>query len=217
MSRKRIFGNLLFWFQIVCATIFFATQAVKMMKSTEGNLLSFFLCHFVFAVINLWLSVLAFKESTDGEKTIKKQSIFIYAMWSLFIGAHFFIALFKMPEVWKHTDTVTLFIVIAGVIFTIAVAKIKKLPLLDAYVKAGLAVFFKSVPQVALAFSIYLYGEGGLSGWWILLGNVTIITRIVHLLVSNHQGWNRNTRGSLISEIWNEASWAIASIAWIVF
>lgn len=217
MPTRRIFGNLLFWFQIVCATIFFATQALKMKESTEGNLLSFFLCHFIFAIINLWLSILAYGESEDDGREIKMQSVFIYAMWSLFIGEHFFIALKKMPEVWKYADTITTFIVIIGVFITIVIAGIKKLPLLDAYVKAGLAVFFKCIPQFALAFSIYFYGAKGLSGWWILLGNVTIITRIVHLVVSNHQGWNRNTRGSLISEIWNEASWAVASIAWIVF
>ncbi len=216
-SKKHNIGNLLFWFQIICAFIFSASQALKMLESTQGVSFSYFVCHGIFVLLNLWLSVIALCEASGEERKIKKQSVFIYAMWMVFISIHLLIAWWKLPELWKYSDTITALIVTCGVMITVVFAKVTKLPLLDPYVKAGLAIFFKSVPQVALAYSIIMYGKGGLSGIWILFGHITILTRLVHLWVSNREKWNRNTKGSFVSEVWNEASWIIATIAWIIF
>lgn len=216
-SKKQTIGNLLFGFQIICAGIFCTSQALKMLESTQGVSFSFFICHGIFALLNLSLSVVAVRESTDGDRKIKKQSVFIYSMWTTVLLIHVSIAIWKMPVLWKYSDTIAVSVVSLGVAATVVFAKVKKLPLLDPYVKAGLAIFFKSVPQVALAWSISLYGKGGLSGVWILFGHITILTRLVHLWVSNREQWNRNTKGSFVSEVWNEASWLAASIAWLVF
>jgi hypothetical protein len=216
--EKHRIGNLLFWFQIICAFIFCGSQALKMLESTQGVSLSFFICHGIFALLNLSLAVVAMRESGSGnDRQIKKQSVFIYSMWTVFLAIHLSIAIWKMPRLWKHTDTVAISLVTLGVLIIISIAKAKRLPLTDSYVKAGLAIFFKSVPQVALAYSISVYGKGGLSGVWILFGHITILTRLVHLWVSNREQWNRNTRGSFVSEVWNEGSWLAASAAWLYF
>lgn len=216
LQRQRI-GNLLLWFQIVCAVIFATSQALKMLESTQGVSLAFFICHGIFALLNLSLSIVALSESVGSDRKLKKQSVHIYAMWTAFLVVHLAIAMWKMPDLWKYTDTLAMTAVLIGVLVTIAVAKAKHLPLLDPYVKAGLAVFFKSVPQVALAYSISVYGKGGLSGIWIVFGHITILTRLVHLWVSNREQWNRNTKGSFVSEVWNEVSWLAASAAWLAY
>jgi hypothetical protein len=216
-TTKQTIGNLLFGFQIICTVIFCTSQALKMLESTQGVSFSFFICHGIFALLNLSLSVVALRESTYSDRKIKKQSVFIYSLWTLILSIHVSIAIWKMPDLWKYSDTVTVLVVSLGVVATVTYAKVKKLSLLDPYVKAGLAVFFKSIPQVALAWSIVLYGKGGLSGVWILFGHITILTRLVHLWVSNRQKWNRNTKGSFVSEVWNELSWLVASIAWLAF
>lgn len=216
-TKKHTIGNLLFGFQIICAVIFCMSQSLKMLESTQGVSFSFFICHGIFALLNLSLSVVAVRESIDDDRKIKKQSVFVYSMWTTVLLIHSTIAAWKMSDLWKYSDTVALLVVTLGVAATVVFAKVKKLSLLDPYVKAGLAVFFKSVPQVALAWSISLYGKGGLSGVWILFGHITILTRLVHLWVSNREQWNRNTRGSFVSEVWNEVSWLAASIAWLVF
>ncbi len=216
-ARRKFTGNLLFWFQIICAIIFSGAQVLRMLENTQGVSISFFLCHDIFALLNLWLSVIALRESVDGERKIKKQSVYVYAMWTLFITIHLVVALSRMPQPWKYPDTITVLIVLLGTLAIVSIAKIKRIPFLDPYIKAAIAIFFKSVPQLSLAYTIYLYGEGGLSGIWILFGNITIITRIGHLWISEHKQWNRNTKGSLISEIWNEGSWLVASISWLIF
>ncbi len=216
-TAKQTIGNLLFGFQIICAVIFCTSQALKMLESTQGVSFSFFICHGIFSLLNLSLSVVAVRESTDGDRMLKKQSVFIYTLWTLILLIHVSIAIWKMPDLWKYSDTITVSVVSLGVAATVAFAKVKKLPLLDPYVKAGLAIFIKSIPQVALAWSISLYGKGGLSGVWILFGHITILTRLVHLWISNREQWNRNTKGSFVSEVWNELSWLAATIAWLAF
>jgi uncharacterized membrane protein (GlpM family) len=177
---------------------------------------SFFICHGAFALLNLSLSTVALSESAADDRLAKKQSMFIYAMWSVILFIHISIAVWKMPVLWKYTDTIVVSVVSLGIAATVIYARVNRLPLLDPYVKAGLAIFFKSVPQFALAWSITLYGKGGLSGVWILFGHITILTRLVHLWISNREQWNRNTKGSFVSEVWNEVSWVIATIAWLI-
>lgn len=188
-----------------------------MLRSTQGVSLSFFICHGIFTLLNLSLSIAALKGTLGSDRKIKGQSVFIYALWTLVLLTHVSIALWKMDDLWKTTDTVSTTIVAIGVGIVILYAKMKQMPLLDPCVKAGLAVFFKSVPQVALAVMIYQYGKGGLSGIWILVGHITILTRIVHLWISNHEKWDRNTKGSFVSEVWNEISWLAATVAWLAF
>lgn len=188
-----------------------------MLKSTEGVSFSLFVCHSVFALLNLSLSIAALKNAVGGERMIKRQAVFIYAMWTSVLILHKGIAFWKMEQLWKQIDTVTCLLVGTGIIFVLAIARLKKLSLLDPYIKAGLAISFKSIPQVTLAVMIYYFGKGGLSGIWILFGHITILTRIVHLWISNHEKWDRNTRGSFVSEVWNEISWLVSTGAWLMF
>ncbi len=215
-SKRHTVGNLLFWFQIVCALIFCISQALRMLKSTEGVSFSLFVCHSVFTLLNLSLSVAALKNAVYGERIIKRQAVYMYAMWTLILALHTGIAFWKMEHLWKQIDTLTALIVVIGIILVLAIAKVKKLSLLDPYVKAGLAISFKAVPQFTLALVIYYSGKGGLSGIWILFGHVTILTRLVHLWISNHEKWDRNTKGSFVSEVWNELSWLVATAAWLL-
>jgi len=188
-----------------------------MFSSTKGVSVSFFVCHGVFALLNLSLSLVAYANSTDIDKKIKGQSVFIYAMWLVVLFIHLGTALCKMSDPWKYNDTITSLIVIAGVVPTILFSQFKRISLFDPAIKASLAIFFKSVPQVSLAYNIYMFGTEGLSGVWILVGHITILTRIVHLWISNHERWDRNTKWSFVSEVWNEVSWLVASAAWLLF
>jgi hypothetical protein len=197
--------------------VFCTAQSLQMLKSTAGVSLGFFICHGIFALLNLSLSVAAYTTAIDVERKIKRQSIFIYAIWTTVLLIHVRIAVMKMDDLWKTVDTVSTIIVAIGVGIVILYAKMKRISLIDPYVKAGYAVLFKSVPQVALAVMIYQYGKGGLSGIWIFFGHITILTRIVHLWISNREKWDRNTKGSFVSEVWNEISWLVATAAWFAF
>ncbi len=218
IQKKRTFGDLLFWFQIVCAAIFFTAQSLKMLESTQGVSLSYFMWHGIFFVINLSLSIAALKNAAPDEREIKLQSVFIYSFWIVIILTHLGIAYFHMDDHWKRTDTVSCWIVSIGVLITTMVANRKNLSLLDPYVKTSLAIFFKSIPQLALAMTIYAHGKGGISAWFIIIGQLTISTRLFHICVSNPSkwdAWDRNARGLFMSEIWSGASWLAIIVAWV--
>lgn len=208
---------ILFWIQIVAAVPFAATQTLKMLQNTQGVSLAFFLCQHAFVLLNLSLAFVAFRESKEHDRKEKRQSVLIYLMWTLFTLIHIGVAFWKLPDRWKYTDNIVALVVTVGVLVTVFVGQRKRLPLTDPSVKMWLAIFFKSVPQVSLAYSIFVYGQGGLSGWWILLGHVTVLSRMAHLWISNHMTPNRSTRGSFVTELWNEGSWLITTGAWLFF
>ncbi len=216
-EKARSTATRLLWFQVICGIIFTSAQAIRMLTSTKGVSVSFFICVGAFAVINLVLSIAAYREAGKQDAGVKRQAIYIYSMWTTFAVIHFSIALWKMPRLWSSNDTLTMTIVGVGSIITVLVGKLKGMPLRDPYMRACLAAFLKCVPQVTLAVNIYLKGSSGLSGIWIFMGHVTILTRLVHLHISSKEGWNRNTRASFWSEIGNETSWLVASIAWLLF
>jgi hypothetical protein len=48
-------------------------------------------------------------------------------------------------------------------------------------------------------------------------GHVTICMRIGQLVYAIREaGWDRYRRGSLISEVANEASWIVATVVWLL-
>lgn len=210
-------ASFFFLLQILCAIVFTSSQAIRMLHSVQGVRLSYFGCHTSFALILLILSIAALKGAAVVEdRKIKRQGVAIYAMWSVFLAGHGVIAIVN-GALWNRKDTVTLVIVLVGSVIVTTVGKLKGLALSDAYMKAGFAVFFKCVPQIALAFSIADEGAGGISGVWILMGHVTIVTRLAHLQSSLVRGRDRNTVAQFWSEIGNEASWLVATLAWIVY
>jgi len=189
-----------------------------MFESVEGVSIGFFFCHGMFAFLNLSLSMVALRETDKGAEDypVKKQSVHVYTMWVAFLLLHLGIASWQKVG-WKLIDTTTIIVVMTGFVGIVLFSLIKKVPLVNPWIKATTAIFLKCVPQVTLAIVIYQYGKGGLSGVWILFGHITILTRIAHLWVSSRKGWNKNTLASFVSEVFNEISWIVATVAFLVF
>jgi hypothetical protein len=76
---------------------------------------------------------------------------------------------------------------------------------------------FKAVPQLALAYKIFMQGGAGLAAAAVITGHVTILSRLGLLwFFIKEAGWDRNRRGSALSELANETSWLIATIVWLI-
>ena len=51
----------------------------------------------------------------------------------------------------------------------------------------------------------------------VVTGHITILARLGQLWSSiKETGWNRNRRGSALSELANEASWLAAILVWLI-
>jgi hypothetical protein len=123
---------------------------------------------------------------------------------------------------WDIHETRTTVFVIAGVVVTIAIARARHLPIRDSLVRGCLALFFKAVPQLTLAYKILLVGGAGLAGITIVAGHTTLLLRlgtIAYSLWENRDGRKEDRRhalGMLVGEVGNEVSWIIATIAWCI-
>ena len=78
-------------------------------------------------------------------------------------------------------------------------------------------MFFKAIPQLALAYKIFMRGGAGLAGAAVITGHITILPRLGQLWFSiKEAGWDRNRHGSALSELANEASWLVATLVWLL-
>ena len=85
-------------------------------------------------------------------------------------------------------------------------------------VKGWLAVFFKAIPQLAPGLQNVHVGRKkwplGRCAHWPCHHS---LARLGQLWFSiKEAGWDRNRRGSALSELANEASWLVATLVWLL-
>lgn len=213
-ARQQRITDTLFVVQVACAIVFGGSQSLHMLRSTEGLNLSFFLFWALFLAINLRLAVQAHRARASR---VTRQTVFVYVLWTAIIAVNLGALAWHGPGEWSDIDNVTAALAVAGIAGTLAVGARHGLGWRDPIVRGWLAVFFKAVPQLTLAWNLALAGGGGLAPLGVLAGHVTICTRLGQLAFSVREaGWDRNRIGSLISEVANEASWIVATAVWLL-
>ncbi len=204
----------LFAVQIGFTFIWGGSQFLRLLSSTQGVNISWFMSWLAFLLLNL---VLAFRAHYNQPSRVTLQTILSYAAWTAMVVADLGAMLWRGTHVWDRTDSVTALLVAAGLAVILLVAYRINLGLVDPMVKGYLAVAFKAIPQLALAYKIFLMGGRGLSPVAVVTGHITILTRLGQLWYSiKEAGWDRNRRGSALSELANEGSWLVATLAWLV-
>jgi len=184
-----------------------------MLTTSQGVSISWFACWQVFLVLNL---VLAIRAHRNQPSRVTFQTILSYVAWVTMVTLDLGVMFWKGTGTWNERDTATVIFAAIGIVATLAVARRKKLTITDPMVKGYLAVFFKAVPQLALACNMLIVGGAGLASMAVVTGHITILTRLGQLWFSIREaGWDRNRVGSAISEIANEGSWIVATVIWL--
>ncbi len=185
-----------------------------MMTTTEGVSISWLSFWGIFLLINLSLSYRAHRIQPSR---VTLQTVITYATWTTAMLLDTAIYLWRDAMIWTQIDTWTAIFAFAGISVTLFVGYRHKLTITDPLVRGYLAVFFKGVPQLTLAYNILMVGGAGVSIFGILTGHITICSRLGQVLMSLREaGWDRNRQGSAISEIANEGSWIVTTIAWFM-
>lgn len=145
-----------------------------------------------------------------------KETIVVYAM-SVFVYSVLLIQTYlKAPVFWETSDWLTTGLVAAGIVVIVAVKVIKGWELTEPHLKTGLAMAFKAIPQLLLAYKIFQVGGGGISGLWILSFHCFTISRLVPLVLLNRESkWDRTRKSMFLSEVANEGSWLAVTLAWL--
>ncbi len=213
LSQRGI-ADSLFAIQITCALIFGITQIARMLESTTGVSLTWFLFWAIFLGLNL---LLALKAHQVQPSRVTAQTVATYATWSLVLAGALCVLLWRAMGAWQPVDTLNVLVSGIGIAGTLAVGRRHGAGLADPMVRGWLAVFFKATPQLTLAWHLAQVGGAGLAPFAILAGHITINIRLGQLYFSIREaGWDRNRIGSAVSEIANELSWVVATIVWLV-
>lgn len=214
MSKKRLVTDTLFIVQILSAFILAGSQFFRMLSTIEGVNFAMFATMEVFLGINLYLAIMAHRVQPSR---VTRQTVATYAIWTVLIASNIVAILWHGGYKWGKTDVITFALTGLGVVATLFVARRCRLGVTDPVVKGYLAVFFKATPQLLLAAKILLEGNAGTPVVAICAGHVTILVRLGQLWFSIREaGWDRNRIGSAISEVANELSWVVVTIAWIL-
>jgi hypothetical protein len=171
----------------------------------------------VFEVVGLYLALAAHRLQKNR---IVTQSIIVYSFWTaalcLLIGATL-----TSPAgtyMWSTTDTTTVGVGALAAFVVVAVGRVRGLSVRDPMVRGWTALVLKGWPQLMLAVKIMLEGHGKLRLTTVILGHTTILIRLGQIFLSvKATGWDRPRRGLWLSELGNELTWCVTTIAWILF
>lgn len=213
-KNKKVVADLLFIIQIVCTIIFGGGQFVRMLATAQGVSMSWFIFWEIFLIINL---ILALKAHKNQPSRVTWQTIGSYTLWVIMVTADLGVMVWKGTGTWSKNDTITAIIAGTGILATLIIAMRNSNGINDPIAKGWLAVFFKATPQLMMAIKIMSVGAAGLAGTTVITGHITVLTRLGQLAFSiKEAGWDRNRKGSAISELANEGSWVITTIAWLM-
>lgn len=214
LKRDRQVADGLFLIQMISAVGFIGTQVILMRTTIEGISFTWLAFWGVFLLINLSLSCRAHQLRPSR---ITLQTVITYGTWTLILALCIAIYIWRESTIWTPVDTWTAGLALGGILLTLVIGHLNKLPISDPLVRGYLAVFFKAVPQLALSYHILMVGGAGMSTFAIVSGHITISSRLGQVLMSLREaGWDRNRRGSAISEFANEGTWIIVTIAWLI-
>jgi hypothetical protein len=213
-AAKQLTADLLFVLQLVLALISGSSQFLRLLTTSQGVNVSWLACWLIFLVINLELTLRAHR-SRPSRVTL--QTVLTYGAWTSVIAANLALLLWRGTEAWDHKDTVTAVMVGLGLLLTLMYARIRRLGLTDPLVNAGFGMCFIGLPQLTLAYKIFTVGGAGLAGGMLLAGHIGITTRLGQLMFAIREaGWDRNRLAAALSEIANEATWLLVTVAWWV-
>jgi hypothetical protein len=117
--------------------------------------------------------------------------------------------------VWSRVDTITTEIASAGIAITIIWAMFTKKSFNDAAVRAWVNISLKSLPQFLLTAKMWMEGSAGITATAIILGNVSILMRLIPLSISmKTEGMNRDKTWLFVSDAVNLVSWSTVTIVW---
>jgi len=212
-SRKQMIADSLFVVQIIAAITFCGAYTLRSVTDVTGSSVAQFGLVVMFSGLNLALSIGAHRASPSRTT---RQGIATYAVWIVLMLILIGVVSTNSVYQWNEKDTTTLGTALVLIVIVLVIAGMKKVSPNDPMMKGLLAVAFKSVPQVLLAWKFFAEGASGTPGLSIWVGHFCIIIRLgqIYFMV-REAGWDRNRVWLAISEISNGLSWIIATAVWV--
>ncbi len=210
----RLIADLLFFTQVVAAVVSGVAQFVRLIGTTQGVGVSWYVFWDAFLLVSLGLAVRAHRMQPSR---VTWQTVATYAVWLVMVTAQIGAMAWGRSGLWDARDTTTALFAVAGIAAVLGWCVAKGVGVLDPYARGGYALCFRVVPQLMLAWRLAVEGSGGFPGLSLVMGHLAILTRIGQVAFSIREaGWDRNRTASAIAEIGNEASWCAITVAWFL-
>ena len=202
--------TLLFWFQIIMAWVYTIPQLINIYNGKiEGLNLTMYVLFMTYIILSLCLAIGSYMEVKEKSR---KQTIIVFSQWFICFGLIIFFGIDKI--IWKNGDTIiTLAVVVLSTLTIFWYKGIK-----DPYSKALINVWCKSIPQLWLAYTIFLAESGaGLPFATLVAGFLTAVPRLIQVMISGKKGWDRPTKGLFIGEGSNVVTWSVVIPVWTYY
>jgi hypothetical protein len=208
-------NSVLFWIHMILSPVFGVSQCHKMLTSTQGVSVSMFVLAATFTTIQTQLAISAYRRKPVWATM---QVVIVYIVGVLCYTAMISIAFLKGSYVWGKYDTVAITSSIIGTALVVWIGCRHKLPWYDPIVKGWINVPVRVVPNLIMAYTIWLSGSAGVSGTFVYVFNTLSIIRIAQIVLTSIKlhDWDRNRIGLMIGEIANELSWLVVTVVWYV-
>ncbi|HEY9073730.1 MAG TPA: hypothetical protein VIN67_06315 [Desulfobaccales bacterium] len=211
---KKTAADAFFALQLALALISGGSEFLRLLSTDQGINLSWLACWLAFLLINLTLTIRGHRHQPSR---VTLQTVLTYAAWTTVIAACLAAMLWKGKDLWDAKDTLTSLVVGAGLALVWLRARWTDLGLADPMVHAGFAACFIGLPQLTLAYKIFMVGGAGMAGLMLLAGHIGIITRLGQLWFAIREaGWDRHRQAAALGELANEATWLLVTLAWLV-
>ncbi|MBU1199182.1 MAG: hypothetical protein KKF46_00535 [Nanoarchaeota archaeon] len=214
--------NNLFWFQIIIVWVTMVPLYRNIVKGkTEGLTLTLYITMVTFFFMGLTLAISSYKADRIKKRL---QLIIVYAQLTFVLSAFFVVSANKIP--WVKGDTIMCIVVYSLSIASIGLSHVYmnvkgnlKDRVQDPIVRGLIAIWSKALPQLWFAWTmIDQKGSDGLPFITLIGGHLNAWPRFIHVVLSGRKsGWDRATKGLLMSELSNVGTWTIASIVWSYF
>lgn len=212
----------LFGFQILMAWGFTIPQLIRSSKSTEGMTITWSLFCLVFSLVNIFLAIGAYRQMRTQKAS---QLVIVYANWIVLWLAMLVVICLK--GTWSTTDSILSVVVVSAVIYVLSTRRKETLTatLTEPITRGIISLIVKSTPQLYIAYCIiHAKSNTGLAGATLLIGHITVCTRIAEILVSalarkedGSRNWSRHNVGLFISELGNELTWCVTTLVWFMY
>ena len=213
-NKKQMISDALFWVQIVSAVVFCGAYTLRSLRDVTGSSAAQVGLVAMFLVFNLALGIGAHRAKPSRGT---RQLITTYAVWLVLVIILIGVVVTNSDYRWNEKDTTTLVTAMALTIAILVIGGIKNLSPGDPMMKGYLAIAYKSVPQILLAWKFLTEGASGTPAISVWVGHATILVRLGQVYFTvKEDGWDRNRLWLAISETANEVSWIVVTIVWLI-
>lgn len=198
---------------MILVPVFGMSQCRKMLDSTQGVSIAMFVLAATFTALQTWLAISAYKRKPVWAT---KQVVIVYIAGVLVYAMMISIAFLKGSYVWGKNDSLAVVSSVLGTMIVVLIGRRHKLPWHDPIVKGWINVPVRVVPNLVIAYTIWVSGASGVSGTFVYVFNTLTIMRIAQIVLTSIKvrEWDRNRVGLMIGETANELSWLVTTIIW---